>query len=149
MGTIILVAVSGEMTNRIGPAKDVCLSPLFHLCRQYAERLGQYWMVLLGNLPIIAGPDDVLLPGARGMSGMSASDLEAWSQVVFDWVGDNANRAADTVVLVGDDIYTHQVAQWLMLSGYTVNRPLEWLSERHQIDWLTGRLEELKEPLVA
>lgn len=143
MATVILVAAAGEMANRPVPADEVCLEGLFDRCCCYADLAGDRWVVLLGSQPLVARPEEIIPAGARDLSGMNADDHTAWSRQVLAWVQANVAKT-DTVVFIGDEERTHQVAQWLMLSGYAVNQPLEWQSLRYKLDWLRGRIWELE-----
>lgn len=93
-------------------AKDLYTSSYFTVKRNYAEELGDEWLVLSATGPLLhdelVEPYDLQIDGGefKGESEPNHDDVEAWANdvaLVVDYLAQEYDEAVEIVVLAGAD----------------------------------------------
>jgi hypothetical protein len=145
MTTLCLVGCCRTKLRQAAPAKELYVSPLFRLCRLWAERNADAWAVLSAYHGVVE-PDAVIEPyditirqqRPYGQAPLSAQEFQTWlCASVQRWRCQyvHASQTPKLIVLAGKDYW-----RWLKASfAFTV--PLDGLG-------IGERLQRLQEQLA-
>jgi hypothetical protein len=125
-------------------AKDLYISPWFHLARAYIEATGCPWFILSAKYGMVA-PDQMIAPYQQTLNSMSASERREWATRVRTQMAQELPIASRIVVFAGlryrenliDYLWQRAPVIEIPMEGLGIGKQLQWL--RLQVDRLAGR----------
>ena len=121
-------------TKRTSPceAKDLYLSPLFRMSRQWIERQGVPWFILSAKYGLLE-PSRIVEPYDLTLSQLTSTQRNAWSRFANRQLVTAIGSSATLVVLAGS-LYLQATR------GFRVVDPLERLPIGRRLQRLKGML---------
>ena len=129
-----LVACCATKADKACAAKEMYLSPLFRMSRQWIEQQGVPWFILSAKYGLLE-PSRIVEPYNLTLSQMTANDRNAWSRFTNRQIVTAVGSSATLLVLAGS-LYLQATR------GFRVVDPLERLP-------IGRRLQRLKAMLAA
>lgn len=134
--TLFLVSCVSKKADEPAAARDLYLSPLFRLARQYVERQEAEWFILSAEHGLL-DPNRVVAPYDRTLNRMAAPERRAWARAVAGELRALGRRWETVVVLAG-----HRYREYLMedlrdladrvetpLAPFRIGEQLQWLKQ--------------------
>lgn len=144
-GTTVLVSCVGEKTNEPAKAKDLYKSDWFVKARRYAEEHGDNWYIL-SALHGLLNPSEVIAPYEATLNAMPKSEREKWAKMVSVKINKTIKRGSRLVVLAGDKYRTPLLS---MLSGYSIDVPMQGMGIGQQLAWLKERTKKQEQMKIC
>jgi hypothetical protein len=144
MTTLCLVGCCRTKLRQAAPAKELYVSPLFRLCRRWAEQHADAWAVLSAYHGVVE-PDAVLEPydvtirqrRPYGQAPLSSEEFQTWlCASVQRWRCKyvQGSQTPQLIVLAGKDYW-----RWLKAS-FTFSVPMDGLGIGERLQWLQEQL---------
>lgn len=146
MTTLCLVGCCKRKLHHAAPARDLYCSPLFHLCRTWAERNANAWAILSACYGVVP-PDAIIEPYDTTIAERRPFDQPTLSRKEFGtwlyaqvqaWRAPYATPTqGPTLVILAGKNYWHWLTDRLdfsvPLDGLGIGERLQWLKQQTTI----------------
>lgn len=141
--TIVLVACASTKLETQAKAKDLYTSELFKKSREYAERIGDIWLILSAKHHLL-DPETLTTPYDRTLNMMNTSARSFWALTVANKLTPKINPG-DRVIFLAGVKYRESLIYPCTQAGASVECPLAGLGIGQQLQFLTKQNNQLDE----
>jgi hypothetical protein len=135
---IYLISCVAKKRSSRSCAKDLYVSPWFHLARRYAESTGCQWFILSARYGLVE-PDQMIEPYEQTLNKMPLDARRDWANSVMKQLDRHLQDAREIVFLAGaryrefltDRLTDRGIQVEVPMDALTIGRQLQWLKSHH------------------